>query len=373
MSQKRDYYEILDIPRNSGEQEIKKAYRKLALQYHPDRNPGEKSRAEERFKEITEAYSVLADQEKRSVYDRFGHAGLGGASADSPDFSSTIFADFEDLFGDFLGFGNVFGSGGSRRQGRTHRGMDRQYDLEIAFKEAATGIATKFKYPRYETCPTCHGQGSPHGRTSCGICGGRGQIRHQQGFFTIMRTCPQCQGSGEEIRDPCRECTGQGRVQKEKTLNIQIPAGVEDGNRLRLSSEGDAGVLGGHPGDLYVVLQVKGHPIFERENQDLRCSVSISVTQAALGTEITIPTLKREEKLRIPAGTQSGSVFRLRGKGFPRLDGRGTGNLYVTVNVLTPTRLTKQQRELIEQLDGVLVHDNEAKPRKDFEPVVQDT
>ncbi len=372
MSPKRDYYKILDVARDSGEQEIKKAYRKLALQYHPDRNPGEKARAEEKFKEVTEAYGVLADPEKRAVYDRFGHAGLGGANAYSPDLNSTIFADFEDLFGDFFGFGDLFGSGSSRRQGRARRGTDRQYDLEIAFAEAATDIATKFKYPRYDPCPRCRGQGSPHGRTSCGTCGGRGQIRHQQGFLTIARTCPQCQGSGEVIRNPCRECEGQGRVRREKTLNIRIPAGVEDGNRLRLSGEGDAGVLGGHPGDLYVVVHVQDHPIFEREHQDLHCSVSISVTQAALGAEIKIPTLKQEEKLRIPAGTQSGSVFRLRGKGFPRLEGRGTGNLYVTVNVVTPTRLTRQQRELIEQLNGVLAHDNQAKPRKDFEPVVHD-
>ncbi len=372
MSGKRDYYEVLGVPTNVGDRDIKKAYRKLALQFHPDRNPDNKDHAEEKFKEITEAYGVLADPQKRAAYDRYGHAGLGGAGSYAPDFSSSIFADFEDILGDLFGFGDLFGGGGGRRRTRAHRGEDRRYDLEIAFEEAATGVETNFKYLCYEGCQQCRGQGTLGGAATCETCYGRGQIRHQQGFFTVARTCPQCQGAGQVIRNPCKKCNGEGRVRREKTLALQIPGGVEDGNRLRIRGEGDAGLNGGPRGDLYVVIHVKAHSVFDREKEDLFCSISLSLAQAALGTQVKVPTLGKEEKLKIPAGTQSGSTFRLRGRGFPRLDGRGKGDLYVTINVAVPTQLTREQRRLMEQLDEVLAHKIKAMPRKAFEHAVRD-
>ena len=370
LNSKRDYYEVLGVPQNAGEQELKSAYRKLAMQYHPDRNPDDKAGSEEKFKEITEAYSVLADSNKRASYDRFGHVGVrGSGGAYAPDFSSTIFSDFEDIFGDLFGFGDVFGAGRGRGRSRAQRGADRRYDVEIAFEEAASGVSSKFKYPRHEICGKCRGLGSLGGSAACGTCHGRGQVRYQQGFFAVARTCPQCQGSGELMRDPCLHCSGQGRVRGDKTLAIQIPAGVEDGTRLRLSGEGDAGLLGGTSGDLYVVIHVKDHSFFERQDNDLYCSIPISFTQAVLGSSIKVPTLKKEGKLRIPEGTQSGSVFRMKGKGFPKLDGRGTGDLYVRVIVETPRQLSREQRHLLEQLDEALPRENKARPRKDFEHV----
>ena len=370
MNSKRDYYEILGVSRNAGEQEIKSAYRKLAMQFHPDRNPDDKTGSEEKFKKITEAYSVLADSNKRASYDRFGHAGVSGAGGTyAPDFSSTIFSDFEDLFGDLFGLGDIFGAGRGRGRSRTQRGADRRYDVEITFEEAATGVASKFRYPRHEKCGKCRGLGSLGGSAACRTCHGRGQVRYQQGFFAVARTCPQCHGSGEVMRDPCPQCSGQGRVRGDKTLVIQIPGGVEDGTRLRLSGEGDAGLLGGPSGDLYVVVHVEDHSFFERQDNNLYCSIPISFTQAVLGATLKVPTLKKEEKLRIPEGTQSGSVFRMKGKGFPKLDGRGTGDLYVQVMVETPKRLSREQRNLLEQLDGALPRENKARPRKDFEHV----
>ncbi len=351
MNNKRDYYEVLGVERKAADQEIKSAYRKLALQHHPDRNPHAKEESEEKFKEITEAYSVLADAEKRAAYDRYGFAGVSGSGASSPDFSSSIFSDFEDIFGDFFGFGDMFGRG--RGQGsRSRRGADLRYDLEIAFEEAASGIDTKIKIPRSETCTTCNGTGARKGSTpvTCPACGGRGQIRQQQGFFTISRGCPQCGGHGQVFRDACLECRGEGRVRREKVLAIRIPSGVDDGTRLRVAGEGESGALGGATGDLYVVLRVRDHPFFERRGDDLYCTVPISMAQAALGAELKVPTLNGQERLRIPEGTQSGSVVRLHGKGLASLEGRGHGDLYIVLQVVTPTHLNREQRRFMEML-----------------------
>jgi molecular chaperone DnaJ len=359
LSQKRDYYAILGIGRNASEQEIKGAYRKLALQFHPDRNPDDPEAAGEKFKEITEAYSILIDAQKRAAYDRFGHAGVGGAGGFTPDFSSTIFADFEDIFGDFFGLGDIFGRRTGRRT-RSARGADLRYDLEISFEEAANGLDTKIKIPRWEQCSTCGGRGAKKGSEpeTCSMCGGRGHTRHQQGFFTLTRTCPACNGQGQVIREVCASCSGEGRMRQEKVLGIKIPAGVEDGMRLRVSGEGDTGYQKGESGDLYVVLRVREHPFFERRGNDLYCTIPISITQAALGTEIRVPTLRGQERLRIPEGTQTGSVFRIRGKGLPNLDGRGLGDLYVSVHVVIPTKLTREQRRIFESLMTGMQVDN---------------
>lgn len=370
MNHKRDYYQVLGLPQSASEQEIKSAYRKLALQFHPDRNPNNKEESEEKFKEITEAYAVLADSQKRAVYDRYGHAGVSGTGGFTPDFSSTIFSDFEDIFGDFFGFGDLFGRGRGRRT-RAERGADLRYDLEISFEESAAGLDTKIKIPRWDMCTGCNGRGAKKGSSpvTCSACGGRGQIRQQQGFFTLTRTCSQCQGLGQVIRDACPECHGAGRVHREKVLGIKIPAGVEDGMRLRVSGEGEAGYHGGPPGDLYVVLKVHEHPYFERRGNDLYYTLPISITQAALGAEIKVPTLRGQERLRIPEGTQSGSVFRIRGMGLPNLDGRGQGDLYVSVHVVIPTHLSREQRRLMEMLGGSVRVENKPLQRRVSEKV----
>lgn len=363
VNQKRDYYEVLGVERSSNDQELKSAYRKLAMQYHPDRNPNSKEEAEEKFKELTEAYSVLADPQKRAAYDRFGHAGVNGGSA-SPDFSSTIFSDFEDIFGDF--FGDVFGGGGRSRRTRPQRGADLRYDMEISFEEAVHGMESKVKIPRWETCDECGGRGAKKGSepARCPTCAGRGQIRQQQGFFTVARTCPHCRGAGQVIRDACPSCLGEGRVRAEKVLNLKVPAGVDDGMRLRLANEGEAGVNGGPPGDLYVVLKVREHQIFERRGTDLHCIVPITVTQAILGTELRIPTLDGLETVKVPEGTQPGSVFRLRGLGVPNVEGRGKGDLYVTVQVTIPKNLSREQKKFLEVLGNSIRIDNKPLDRR---------
>lgn len=365
MGQKPDYYVVLGLSRNASEQEIKSGYRKLALQFHPDRNPENPEGAGEKFREITEAYSVLIDPQKRAAYDRFGHAGVGGAGGFTPDFSSTIFADFEDIFGDLFGFGDVFGRSRGRRT-RSERGADLRYDLEISFEEAAAGLDTRIKIPRWELCDSCGGRGAKKGSEpeTCPACAGRGHTRVQQGFFTLSRTCPQCKGMGQVIREACSACHGEGRLRQEKVLSIKIPAGVEDGMRLRVSGEGDSGYQGGGPGDLYVVLRVREHPFFERRGNDLYCTIPISIAQAALGTEIKVPTLRGQERLRIPEGTQSGSVFRIRGKGLPNLDGHGQGDLYVSIYVVIPKKLSREQRRLIESLMGSLQVENKPLQRR---------
>lgn len=370
MSSKRDYYEILGLGRDASEQELKSAYRKLALRHHPDRNPDHPEAAEEKFKEITEAYSVLADPDKRAAYDRYGHAGLGGGGGFTPDFSSTIFSDFEDIFGNLFGFGDLFGRGRSRTPG-PERGADLRYDLEISFEEAAAGLHPRIKIPRWNNCATCQGTGARKGSrpVTCQACGGRGQMRHQQGFFTISRTCSHCRGMGQVIRDACSACHGEGRVREEKVLEIKIPPGVDDGTRLRVTGEGEAGSRGGPPGDLYVVLQVSEHSFFERRGSDLYCTIPISISQAALGTTLKVPTLGGHEKLAIPEGTQNRSVFRLRGLGLPGLDGRGSGDLYVTIHVVVPARLTREQRRLLETLGPTLEVENKPLERRASEKV----
>ncbi|MGH9407317.1 MAG: molecular chaperone DnaJ [Terriglobia bacterium] len=366
MSSKLDYYEVLGIHRDASDVEIKAAYRKLALQYHPDRNPGTREESTEKFKEITEAYGVLADAQKRSAYDRFGHAGVSGSGA-APDFSSTIFADFGDIFGSFgdlFGFGDVFGRSRARHGG-AERGADLRYDLPIAFEEAAAGLETKIKIPRMETCPECSGRGAKRGSSpvTCPACGGAGYVRRQQGFFTLSQECAQCRGAGQVIPEPCPSCRGTGRKREERVISIRIPAGVEDGMRLRVAGEGEAGARGGPGGDLYVVLRVRSHPIFERQGNDLFCTIPISLTQAALGAELKVPTLKGHEKLRVPEGTQPNTLFRLRGFGVPSVEKRGHGDLYVKVQVVIPARLSREQRHLLESLGPSLRIDNNPQKR----------
>jgi len=369
LNNKRDYYEVLGVHHQASEQDIKSAYRKLAMQHHPDRNPENKEEAEEKFKEITEAYSVLADSQKRAAYNQFGHAGVSSTGGWSPDFSSTIFSDFEDLFGDFFGFGGFGRSTHQRR--RASRGADLRYDLEISLEEAARGLETKIKIPRSETCSDCHGTGAKKGSepVTCPACGGRGQIRHQQGFFTVSRTCSQCRGMGQVMREACPGCRGKGQVQQEKVLGLKIPAGVEEGTRLRVSGEGEAGSMGGPHGDLYVVLRVRQHPYFDRQGNDLYYTIPISITQATLGAEIKVPTFRGQERLRIPEGTQNGTVFRLRGSGMPSVDGRRQGDLYVSVYVVTPTGLSREQRRVFEMLNAALRVENHPVERRASEKV----
>lgn len=358
---KRDYYEVLGVARGASEQEIKSAYRKLALQFHPDRNPNNPD-AEEKFKECSEAYAVLADGDKRAAYDRFGHAGVSGAGA-AAGFDPAIFQDFSDLFGDFFGFGEMFGGG--RRRSRAQRGPDLREDITLDFEEAVFGTETKVTVRRHEACEECKGSGAAAGKApvTCRSCAGRGQVRYQQGFFSIARTCPTCQGTGSVITDPCPKCKGEGRVLRQRTIDAKVPAGVEDGTRIRFAGLGEAGTFGGPAGDLYVVLHVKEHSFFEREGNDLYCVMPISFTQAALGTEIVVPTLEGEHTLKIPEGTQSGTTLRIRNKGVPVLNGHGKGDLFVEVRLQTPSKLTKRQRELLQELDGITRIENKPQRR----------
>jgi molecular chaperone DnaJ len=363
---KRDYYDVLGVSRTATEVEIKSAYRKLALKYHPDRNPGDKA-AEDHFKEAAEAYSVLADTDKRHMYDRFGHAGLGGAATGG--FDPSVFTGFEDILGglgDIFGLGDVFG-GGARRRAGPQRGADLRYDLEISFEESAKGTETTIQIPRQEACETCHGSGSAPGSapSTCPQCQGRGQLRYQQGFFTVARTCGQCRGSGSIITKPCPACRGAGRVPKEKKLTVKIPAGIATGQRLRLSGEGEAGPGGGPHGDLYVVIHVQEHAFFHRDGNDLYCELPLNFPTVALGGAITIPTLDGDEPFDIPEGTQTGTTFRLRGRGMPDVNGRGKGDLLVTVRVITPKKVSREQKKLLQQLADVL-------PKEKFEPTPRD-
>jgi molecular chaperone DnaJ len=344
---------VLDVSRNASADEIKKAYRQMALQYHPDRNPGDKE-AEEKFKEAAEAYSVLGDPEKRSTYDQFGHDGLRGEAF--PGFNSTIFEDFEDILGNFFGFnfgfGDLFGGRTRQRRYQPQRGRDLSLEMEITLEEAAAGVEKEFSINRAESCPACQGLRIRPGtkKAVCPTCGGRGQIRYQQGFFTTARTCSHCEGSGEIISIPCEECKGAGLVRQKKDLRIRVPAGVEDGSRLRISGEGEAGERGTGRGDLYVVVKVKKHEFFEREDNHLVCEVRISFIQAALGVTIEVPTLEGSEKLKIPPGTQPGEVFRLRGRGMKDLESRRVGDLFVKVQVMTPDNLSREQKSLLRKL-----------------------
>jgi len=347
---KRDYYEVLGVSTTASQQEIKAAYRKIAVREHPDRNPGDKA-AEERFKEAAEAYAVLSDTEKRARYDRFGHQGVGGAGAGG--FDPTIFADFSDILGDFFGFGGAGRRGGGGSPGMT-RGADLRYDLTLDFEEAAFGTETTLRIPRLESCEKCTGSGSANGAPPavCSACGGRGQMRYTQGFFTVARTCPQCQGEGRVTSDPCTECRGEGRVERERSITVNIPAGVDTGARLRLTGEGEDGRRGGPAGDLYVVLQVRPHKTFRRDGSTVLARQSISYPQAVLGTTLEVDTLHGTATLDVPAGTQHGRDFRLRGQGITRLDGSGKGDQVVTVEVAVPNPrdLSDEEVQLLRRL-----------------------
>jgi molecular chaperone DnaJ len=347
---KRDYYEVLGVDRSADADALKKAYRALALKYHPDRNPDDAG-AEEKFKEASEAYAVLSDAEKRRAYDRFGFEGVGaGGPGGFPDFGDLgAFGDvLNDLFGDFFG---TRGGAGGRRRGRGRRGADLRYNLEIELREVLAGKDARLSIPKTRACGSCNGSGARAGTRpeSCSRCRGSGQLMFQQGFFRISRPCDACGGAGEVVKERCTSCRGSGRVESEQTLSVKIPAGVEHGTRLRLAGEGEAGIEGGAPGDLYVDVSVKPHPFFVRDGSDLHCQVPVQFVQAALGAEIEVPTLEGKVSLRIPDGTQSGKVLRLAGKGLPALGGRGRGDQLVQIFVEVPSRLTERQRELLEQ------------------------
>lgn len=345
----REYYDILGVDRDADVATIKKAYRKAAVRYHPDKNPGN-AEAEEHFKEAAEAYAVLSDPEKRERYDRFGKHGLGGQSG-FPGFDQEIFADFNDILGDMFGLGGIFGGGGARRRRRRASGRDLRYDLEIDFEESIRGLETRIKVPRLEGCGECGGSGAADGGLeTCRTCEGRGQVAFRQGFFTIARACADCGGSGKRITDACSECGGRGSVQRERTLKVKIPAGVDNGMRLRMSGEGEAGPAGGPNGDLYVVLHVREHAFFKRDGSDIICEIPLSFAQAALGADLNVPTVGGDEKLTVPPGTQTGTAFRLKGLGAPAIGGAASGDQYVVVQVNTPTRLSDEQRTLLEQL-----------------------
>ncbi|HEX5425266.1 MAG TPA: molecular chaperone DnaJ [Candidatus Acidoferrales bacterium] len=368
MATQLDYYEVLGVERAASGDQIKSAYRKLALKYHPDRNPENKHEAEEKFRQATEAYSVLSDAQKRQIYDRFGHAGLGNRGFEPTDFSATIFEDFRDIFGDLFGFEDIFGgAGGGRRRGgrsRGRRGADLRYDMNLSFEDAAAGVATKVTISRHEICEACHGTGAKPGTgmSTCQTCRGRGQVQYQQGFFAISRTCPACGGAGQVIKDACATCRGQGRIERERTLEVGVPAGVDSGTRLRMAGQGEPGANGGSAGDLYIFLEVREHPFFERRGADLYCTVPVSFPQAALGTTVKIPTLNGEQELHIPDGTQSGQIFRQKGKGLPNPHG-GRGDLYVNIRVVTPSKLSREQRRILEELGQTMKVENKPTER----------
>lgn len=358
---KRDYYEVLGVSRDVGEQELKSTYRKLALKYHPDRNPNDRT-AEERFKEAAEAYAVLADSEKRARYDKFGHAGVGGGG--TPGFDPSTFADFNDIFGnlgDMFGFGDIFGAGRRRRGPR--RGADLRYDLPISLEDTESGTEATLQIPREEPCDECAGSGAAPGSRpeTCLQCQGRGQVRYQQGFLTVARPCGTCRGAGTIIRNPCAACQGNGRVSRERKLKVKVPAGIDTGQQLRLQGEGEHGPHGGEPGDLYVVIHVQEHPVFRREGSDLLCSIPVSYPTLVLGGTITVPTLNGDETLHVPKGTQGDARLRLRGRGLPHVSGRGRGDLYIDVKVAVPTSVSGEQKALIEDLDRMM-------PQRSFDP-----
>lgn len=358
---KRDYYEVLGVARNATEDEIKKAYRKLAMKYHPDRNQGDEAKgAEEKFKEVKQAYEILSDAAKRAAYDRFGHAGvdpnMGGARPGGP--GGEGFGGFADAFGDI--FGDIFGGamGGRAGGGRSNafRGADLRYNMEITLEQAAAGFATDIRVPAWENCDTCKGTGAKPGTQpkTCGTCGGSGAVRITQGFFSIQQTCPTCHGSGKVIADPCTACQGEGRIKKNKTLEVNIPAGIDVGQRIRLAGKGEPGMNGGPPGDLYVEIRIKPHEVFQRDGDDLHCEVPVSIVTAALGGDIEVATLTEKVSIGIPEGTQSGKTFRLRGKGVKGVRSSYPGDLYCHVNVETPVRLTDKQKKLLRDFETSL-------------------
>jgi len=361
---KKDYYEVLGVGRDADDQALKSAYRKLAMEHHPDRNPDD-HHAEERFKEAAEAYSVLSDAQKRSAYDRFGHQavqGNGGGAGFDP-------GDLSDVLGDFFGLGDLFG--GQRRRSGPQRGEDLRYDLEIDFENAVFGMTAEILAPRLEACKHCKGKGAEPGGGSitCPTCRGRGELLYQQSFLSIRRTCGQCNGTGEIIKKRCTVCHGEGYRQVDRKLKVNIPPGVDNGTRLRLTHEGQPGPNNGPPGDLYVILKVREHAIFDRRGNDLHCRIPINVSQAALGAELEAPTLEGNEKLKLPEGTQTGASFRIRGKGVPHVNGHGRGDLFVHIEVKVPTKLNRAQRELFEKLREVLPVENEPTEKGLFEKV----
>jgi molecular chaperone DnaJ len=358
---KRDYYEILGVGRDCDDPSLKSAYRKLALQYHPDRNPDDKQ-AEEKFKEAAEAYSVLSDPQKRAAYDRYGHQGLQSFGANQ-GFDPNAFNDFGDILGDLFGFSDLFG-GGARRGGgrnRAQRGEDLRYDLEMSLEDAIRGLSVEIQVPRMDLCSRCQGSGAEKvdGLVSCPMCHGRGEVVYQQSFLQIRRTCSQCEGRGQIIRRPCTQCRGERQVRSERKLKVTIPAGVDTGTHLKLAHEGQSGFNGGPAGDLYVVVKVKEHPIFERQGDDLFCTVPVNLAQAALGTQINLLTFDGLETVKVPEGIQTGSRIRLKNLGVPRLQGSGRGDLFVHVDVKVPSKLTREQRKLFEQLRETLPEENE--------------
>jgi molecular chaperone DnaJ len=364
----RDYYDILNVHSNASDVEVKKAYRRLAMQYHPDKNPDDKE-SEAKFKEITEAYEVLSDSQKRANYDQFGHSmGVGDFSGFRSE-GFTNFGNFGDVFGDI--FNDFFGGTAEARARRPQSGADLRYNLEIEFEQGATGMQTRIEIPRMETCGDCRGRRTEKGKTpdACPNCRGSGQVRYQQGFFSISRACQHCKGEGVIITQPCKTCRGAGQVNVTRGVTVKIPPGVESGTRLRLSGEGEAGLNHGPRGDLYIVIYVKDHDFFKREGNKLLCEVPISFTQAALGAEIEIPTLKGKETIQIKPGTQSGTVYVLRGKGFPSLQGYGIGDQHIRIQIETPTHLNTRQKELLEEFAKISGNDAHPISRSFFEKV----
>jgi molecular chaperone DnaJ len=361
----QDFYVALGVEKDATAEQIKSAYRKAALQWHPDRNPNNKEEAERNFRVAAEAYAVLSDQQKRAIYDRYGEAGLGSRGFDT-GFNATIFEEFQDILGDLFGIDDAMG-GGRRRSGRGargQRGADLRYDMTLTFEEAANGVTSKINLSRHEICELCKGTGSKPGTgtTPCRTCGGRGQMAYSQGFFSITRTCPACQGAGQVIQDACTGCRGQGRIERERTLEVGVPAGVDSGTRLRMSGQGELGTNGGPAGDLYIFLEVKEHAYFERRGSDLICEVPISFAQAALGTKIKVPLLKGDEELEIPEGTQSGQIFRKKAKGLPNPHG-GRGDMYISVRVVVPAKVSRDQRRILEQLGQTMKVENKPAER----------
>ena len=350
---KRDYYEVLGVNRDASDEEIKKAYRRLAMKHHPDRNP-DNPKAEEHFKEAKEAYEILSDGQKRQAYDQYGHAGVDPSMGGGPGGMGGGFGNFGDAFSDI--FGDIFGGrGGGGGRSNVYRGADLRYNLEVTLEEAARGTETRIRIPTMVECDSCHGSGAKKGTEpkTCPTCGGHGQVRMQQGFFSIQQTCPKCHGTGRYVADPCGTCHGAGRVKQHKTLAVKIPAGIDEGDRIRLSGEGEPGVNGGPPGDLYVQIHLKAHPVFQRDHDDLHCEMPVSFTVAALGGEIEIPTLDGVAKLKVPAETQTGKVFRLRGKGIKGVRSIGHGDLLCHVVVETPVQLTERQKELLREFEEI--------------------
>jgi len=352
---KRDYYTVLGVERNASEEDLKKAYRRLAMKYHPDRNPDNKE-AEASFKEIKEAYEILSNAQKRAAYDQFGHAGVdpsAAAGGGAGGFHAGA-GGFADIFGDV--FGDIFG-GGRRGHAGPQRGSDLRYTLDISLEDAIKGTEIKIRVPTYDTCEVCNGSGAKPGTSpvTCQTCGGHGQVRMQQGFFSVQQTCPNCHGSGTTISDPCTKCHGQGRVETTKTLSVKVPAGVDDGDQIRLAGEGEAGEKGGPAGDLYVQMRLKKHPVFHREEDDLYCEMPVSFITAALGGELTVPTMDGKASIKIPAGTQSEKLFRLKGKGVRNVRSGHVGDLYCRVSVETPVNLSAKQKELLNELNESLM------------------